>query len=199
MTETNDKGTPISRVHEWWKDETFIEDDSASGGYYEDAENIEAPYYPDIAAPKDYLSIAKIVAKSFNKNPLHMLNDLYQGGDQWHIIREPDRDCGMGCCLRHSIGSPVAVASVDRGETWWITRVAVEEDERHKGLGTLLLECIVDAARRDGITDDKIMLTSEPETMPFYTKMGWVEYPFTSERAYGLSSTCKRLRRGHPA
>lgn len=74
--------------------------------------------------------------------------------------------------LRDAAGAPLATARLlDKNGTAKIGRVAVLKSFRGRGLGLVLMQAVLDEARRRGYTD--ATLDSQTYAIPFYKRLGF--------------------------
>lgn len=74
--------------------------------------------------------------------------------------------------LRDEAGTPLGTARLlDKNGTAKIGRVAVLKPFRGRGLGLVLMQAVLDEARRRGFTD--AMLDSQTYAIPFYERLGF--------------------------
>jgi len=57
------------------------------------------------------------------------------------------------------------------GDVWMLEVLGVHPSEQRRGIGSRLVECGLDQARRDGV--GAFLLTSSREAVPFYTRFGF--------------------------
>ncbi|WP_416232970.1 GNAT family N-acetyltransferase [Castellaniella sp.] len=96
-------------------------------------------------------------------------------------------------CL-HAIAYDTAGQAVGTGRLLpdgHVGRMAVRRSWRGSGVGSLLLNALVDAARRRG--DAEVVLAAQMQARPFYTRHGFVEEGDTFMDA-GIEHRLMRLR-----
>ena len=81
---------------------------------------------------------------------------------------------GIDAGCRHALAEDLASNAIGCGRLLpdgHIGRMAVDADWRGKGVGTALLECLVELARKFGYP--RLMLNAQVQAMPFYARHGF--------------------------
>lgn len=105
-----------------------------------------------------------------NDDLIDIKTNYFDRGDKF-LVAVDDNDRVVGCC---------GYSRIEGTNEAFIHRLYVKASEKHKGIGSALLEAIEDEMRKSGIVLARIHLGSPREqwfeSYSFYTKHEYVEY-----------------------
>ncbi|MDO4567482.1 MAG: GNAT family N-acetyltransferase [Clostridia bacterium] len=107
---------------------------------------------------------------SINEDLLDIKTNYFgRGGEFWIAVDDNDRVIGCG-----------GYSIIEGTKEAYVHRLYVKASEKHKGIGSALLDAIEAGMRISGITVARVHLGTPPEqwyeSYSFYPKRGYVEY-----------------------
>jgi L-amino acid N-acyltransferase YncA len=99
------------------------------------------------------------------------------------VALDDKRIVGTGCLKTHDMDTRIEL-------TPWLAGIYVERTQRRKGIGSMIVSCLDDIAKKLGM--QRLYLYT-PRSTIFYARLGWVENVITTYKGQHVAIMEKKL------